>query len=104
VEFVLADLDFPRSANTNSTKEYKNQDQPTQTPQRNTKIKISQHKLHKGRQKSRSANTNSTKENKNQDKPTQTPQRNTKTKISQHKLRKGTQNLVFVFLCGVCVG
>jgi predicted membrane protein len=81
VEFVLADLGFcvpfrslcwlilvfvflcgvcvgwssqkQRSANTNSTKEHKNQDQPTQTPQRNTKKKISQHKLHKGTQKPR---------------------------------------------------
>jgi hypothetical protein len=117
--------------NTNSTNEHKNQDKPTQTPQRNTKTKISQHKLRKGTQKPRSANTNSTKEHKNQDQPTQTPQRNTKTKISKQKLHKGTQKwflcsfaefvladlgfcvplwslcwliLVFVFLCGVCVG
>jgi hypothetical protein len=59
-------------------KEHKNQDQPTQTPQRNTKTKIIQHKLRKGTQKPRSANTNSAKEHKNQDQPTQTLQRNTK--------------------------
>jgi hypothetical protein len=81
----------PRSDNTNSAKEHKNQDQPTQTPQRNTKTKISQHKLCKGTQKPRSDNTNFKKEHKNQDQTTQTPQRNTKTKISQHKLCKGTQ-------------
>jgi hypothetical protein len=66
-------------------------DQPTQTSKRNTKTKISQHKLHKGTQKPRSVNTNFKKEHKKKDQPTQTPQRNTKTKISQHKLHKGTQ-------------
>jgi cell wall-associated NlpC family hydrolase len=75
------------------------------TPQRNTKTKISQHKLRKGTQKPRSANTNFKKEHKNQDQSTQTPQRNTKTKISQHKLRKGTQkSLKFVLAdLGFCV-
>jgi hypothetical protein len=109
-----------RSANTNSTKEHKNQDQPTQKPWFLCSfvefvladlgfcvplwslcwliLVFVFHKLRKGTQKPRSANTNFKKEHKIQDQPTQTPQRNTKTKISQHKLHKAFVEFVLADL------